>query len=150
MARIPSSPTAGTTSASTVPMTSWANPTAACTLPIRGVSARPCRGGHGLQQRAPHPPDGTVDCLIPHFDYPNGLAFSPDERLLYVANTRPGQYIMVYKVHADGTVSNGRHFADMPSADATNGVPDGMKVDVEGRVYCTGPGGCWVLTRLAR
>jgi gluconolactonase len=73
-------------------------------------------------------PDGTVDCVIPHFDYPNGLAFSPDERLLYVANTRPGQYIMVYDVHADGTVSHGRRFADMSSPDATNGVPDGMKV----------------------
>jgi gluconolactonase len=89
-------------------------------------------------------PDGTVDLIIPDIDYPNGLAFSPDERRLYVANTRPGQYIMVYDVHADGTVSHGRHFAEMPSPDATNGVPDGMKVDVEGRVYCTGPGGCWV------
>jgi gluconolactonase len=89
-------------------------------------------------------PDGTVDCVIPHFDYPNGLAFSPDERLLYVANTRPGQYIRVYDVNADGTVAHGRHFADMPSPDATHGVPDGMKVDMEGRVYCTGPGGCWV------
>jgi gluconolactonase len=89
-------------------------------------------------------PDGTVDLVIPHVDYPNGLAFSPDERLLYVANTRPGQYIMVYDVHADGTVSAGRHFAEMPSPDATNGVPDGMKVDIEGRVYCTGPGGYWV------
>ena len=89
-------------------------------------------------------PDGTVDLVIPQVDYPNGLAFSPDERLLYVANTRPGQYIMVYEVHADGTVAAGRHFAEMPSPDATNGVPDGMKVDVEGRVYCTGPGGCWV------
>jgi gluconolactonase len=64
--------------------------------------------------------------------------------VLYVANTRPGQYIKAYDVHPDGTVANERHFADMPSADATNGVPDGMKVDVEGRVYCTGPGGCWV------
>ena len=89
-------------------------------------------------------PDGTVDLIISDIDYPNGLAFSPDERLLYVANTRPGQYIMVYDVHADGTVSHGRHFAEMPSPDATNGVPDGMKVDIEGRVYCTGPGGCWV------
>jgi len=89
-------------------------------------------------------PDGTVDLIIPEIDYPNGLAFSPDERRLYVANTRPGQYIMVYDVHADGTVSHGRHFAEMPSPDATNGVPDGMKVDSEGRVYCTGPGGCWV------
>jgi sugar lactone lactonase YvrE len=89
-------------------------------------------------------PDGTVDLVIPNFDYPNGLAFSPDESVLYVANTRPGQYIMAYDVHPDGTVSHGRHFADMSSADATNGVPDGMKVDQAGRVYCTGPGGCWV------
>ena len=88
--------------------------------------------------------DGTVESVIPHFDYPNGLAFSPDESVLYVANTRPGQYIQAYDVNADGSVSNARHFADMPSEDATHGVPDGMKVDVEGRVYCTGPGGCWV------
>lgn len=89
-------------------------------------------------------PDGRVDLVIPNVDYPNGLAFSPDERLLYVANTRPGQYILVYDVHSDGTVSNGRHFAEMPSETTTNGVPDGMKVDQAGRVYCTGPGGCWV------
>lgn len=89
-------------------------------------------------------PDGTVDNVIPQIDYPNGLAFSPDERVLYVANTRPGQYIRAYDVSVDGTVSNGRHFADMPSEHANNGVPDGMKVDVEGRIYCTGPDGCWV------
>jgi gluconolactonase len=91
-------------------------------------------------------PDGIVDIVIPNFDYPNGLAFSPDESVLYVANTRPGQYIMAYDVNPDGSVSNGRHFADMSSEVATNGVPDGMKVDVEGRVYCTGPDGCWVFT----
>ena len=89
-------------------------------------------------------PDGTVDNIIPNIDYPNGLAFSPDETLLYVANTRPGQYIMVYDVNPDGIVANGRRFADMPSEHANNGVPDGMKVDMEGRVYCTGPDGCWV------
>jgi gluconolactonase len=89
-------------------------------------------------------PDGTVDLVIPNVDYPNGLAFSPDESILYVANTRPGQYILAYDVHPDGSVSHARHFADMSSENATNGVPDGMKVDQEGRVYCTGPGGCWV------
>lgn len=87
-------------------------------------------------------PDGTVDVIIEKFDYPNGIAFSPDEKILYVANTRPEKYIMAYDVNADGTVSNGRHFADMSSEEA--GVPDGMKVDAEGRVFCTGPGGCWV------
>jgi gluconolactonase len=89
-------------------------------------------------------PDGAVHLVIPNVDYPNGLAFSPDERVLYVANTRPGQYILAYDVHPDGTVSDGRRFAEMPSEDTTNGVPDGMKVDQAGRVYCTGPGGCWV------
>ena len=90
-------------------------------------------------------PDGTVDVIIQQFDYPNGLAFSADEKILYVANTRPDKFIMAYDVNADGTVSNGRHFADMSSEEA--GVPDGMKVDVESRVYCTGPGGCWVFER---
>ena len=88
-------------------------------------------------------PNGDVELVAP-FEYPNGIAFSPDERALYVANTRPGQYIVAYDMNADGDVVGVRHFADMPSADANNGVPDGMKVDVEGRVYCTGPGGCWV------
>ena len=87
-------------------------------------------------------PDGTVDVIIEKFDYPNGLAFSPNEKILYVANTRTEKYIMAYDVNEDGTVSNGRHFADMSSEET--GVPDGMKVDAEGRVYCTGPGGCWV------
>ena len=90
-------------------------------------------------------PGGDVELVAP-FEYPNGIAFSPDERALYVANTRPGQYIVAYDMNADGEVVGVRHFADMPSADANNGVPDGMKVDVEGRVYCTGPGGCWVFT----
>ena len=88
-------------------------------------------------------PDGDVELVAP-FEYPNGIAFSPDESVLYVANTRPGQYIVAYDMNADGYVVGVRRFADMPSADASNGVPDGMKVDVEGRVYCTGPGGCWV------
>ena len=43
-----------------------------------------------------------MDLIIPNFDYPNGLAFSPDESVLYVANTRPGQYLMAYDVHPDG------------------------------------------------
>lgn len=88
-------------------------------------------------------PDGAVELVAP-FGYPNGIAFSPDERTLYVSNTRPGQYIVAYDLDADGAVAGVRHFADMPSADDGNGVPDGMKVDMEGRVYCTGPGGCWV------
>jgi gluconolactonase len=87
-------------------------------------------------------PDGAVS-LVADFEYPNGLAFSPDERLLYVANTRWAQYIHVLELDGDGRVLRRGIFADM-SSDETDGVPDGMKVDVEGRVYCTGPGGTWV------
>ena len=89
-------------------------------------------------------PDGAVAMVVPGIEYPNGIAFSPDESVLYVANTRPGQYILAFDIDDSGNVCGARHFADMPSKTATNGVPDGMKVDIEGRVYCTGPDGCWV------
>jgi gluconolactonase len=87
-------------------------------------------------------PDGTVS-KIADFEYPNGLAFSPDERTLYVANTRFVMYIHAIELDSAGNTVRRRIFADM-SSDETDGVPDGMKVDVEGRVYCTGPGGTWV------
>ena len=87
-------------------------------------------------------PDGTVS-KIADFEYPNGLAFSPDERTLYVANTRFAMYIHAIELDGDGNMTRRRIFADM-SSDEKEGVPDGMKVDVEGRVYCTGPGGTWV------
>jgi gluconolactonase len=87
-------------------------------------------------------PDGTT-MLVADFEYPNGLAFSPDERQLYVANTRWAQYIHVLELDGDGHMVRRRIFSDM-SSDDKEGVPDGMKVDVEGRVYCTGPGGTWV------
>ena len=88
-------------------------------------------------------PDGTVSAVVTDTEYPNGLAFSPDESVLYVANTRESMHINAYDVGSDGACSNGRVFADM-SSDEPDGVPDGMKVDSEGRVYCTGHGGCWV------
>jgi gluconolactonase len=87
-------------------------------------------------------PDGTTSMVV-DCEYPNGLAFSPDERTLYIANTRWTQYIHAVELDATGKVQRRRIFADM-SSDETDGVPDGMKVDVEGRVYCTGPGGTWV------
>jgi gluconolactonase len=87
--------------------------------------------------------DGT-QTMVADFEYPNGLAFSPDERRLYVANTRWAQYIHVLELDAKGVMVRRRIFAEMPSDSDKNGVPDGMKVDVEGRVYCTGPDGTWV------
>ena len=87
-------------------------------------------------------PDGAIT-LVADCEYPNGLAFSPDERVLYVANTRWAQYIHALELDAGGKLVRRRIFADM-SSDETEGVPDGIKVDIEGRVYCTGPGGTWV------
>ena len=101
--------------------------------------------------------DGAVQMQAHDIDFPNGIAFSPDESVLYVSNTRklgerPDQYwdgevkqnqfIQAYDVAADGSLSNSRMFGSMASAE--DGVPDGMKVDAEGRVYCTGSGGVWV------
>ena len=88
-------------------------------------------------------PDGSVS-MVADTEYPNGLAFSPDERKLYVANTRWAQYIHELELDSAGNMVRRRIFAEMPSDGDKNGVPDGMKVDVEGRVYCTGPDGTWV------
>ena len=87
-------------------------------------------------------PDGNVS-MVASFEYPNGLALSKDERTLYVANTRWTQYINALELDSAGNIVRRRIFADM-SADGTNGVPDGMKVDEAGRVFCTGTGGVWV------
>ena len=89
--------------------------------------------------------DGDVQPIIRDFDFPNGLALSPDERTLYVANSRPDMHIRAFDRQADGTVINGRVFAEL-KLEGPEGVPDGMKVDVEGRVFSTGPGGCWVFS----
>ena len=76
---------------------------------------------------------------------PNGIAFSPDQRTMYVANTEPDhKVIMAYDVAADGSVSSGRVFADA-TADTTPGMPDGIKLDTDGNVYATMPGGVWVI-----
>ncbi len=87
-------------------------------------------------------PDGRVS-TVGRFEYPNGLALSRDERTLYVANTRWTQYIHAVELDSAGNMVRRRIFADM-SADGTNGVPDGMKIDEAGRVFCTGTGGVWV------
>jgi gluconolactonase len=87
-------------------------------------------------------PDGGTH-RVAWCEYPNGLALSPDEKTLYVANTRWTQYIHAIELDSAGDMVRRRVFGDM-SADGTNGVPDGMKVDAAGRVFCTGTGGVWV------
>jgi len=85
--------------------------------------------------------DSSLTLLLDDMINPNGLCFSPDESLLYINDT-PRRHIRVFDMQPDGTISNGRLFADLIHDDG--GAPDGMKVDVEGNVYCTGPGGVWV------
>jgi len=89
-------------------------------------------------------PDGTLTLLVRDFVRPNGIAFSPDEKKLYVDDSEKG-HIRVFDVKPDGTVENGRIFAELKDPNKS-GVPDGMKVDQEGNVYSTGPGGVWVFS----
>ena len=86
-------------------------------------------------------PDGTLQLLETDFGRPNGLAFSPDESLLYVDDS-PRREIRVVGVNAAGELVSDRLFATMESPE--EGSPDGMKVDVAGHIYCTGPGGIWI------
>ena len=88
-------------------------------------------------------PDGSATAVV-DCEYPNGLAFSPDEKTLYVANTRSTKYIHAIDIDSDGAMVRRRIFADLSEGDEP-GIPDGMKVDTLGRVYCTGPGGIWVM-----
>lgn len=88
---------------------------------------------------------GKVEAIVKDLPSPNGIAFSPDEKVLYLSNTQPGKFWMRYDVAADGSVSGGRKFADVGSLKEP-GVPDGMKVDSKGNVYGTGPGGVLVFS----
>jgi gluconolactonase len=89
------------------------------------------------------PGNGKLKLLIDDFEQPNGLAFSPDESLLYINDT-PRAHIRVFDWQGD-SLANGRMFADnIGSGVIEEGVPDGMKCDERGNVYVTGPGGVWV------
>jgi gluconolactonase len=91
-------------------------------------------------------PDGKLTAVIKDLTRPNGIAFSPDEKFLYIANSDEKRKVwMRYEVQPDGTVANGKVFFDA-TAEKADGLPDGMKVDVNGNLYCAGPGGIWVLS----
>src|SRR5580693_1880006 len=90
--------------------------------------------------------NGKVTAVIKDLTRPNGIAFSPDEKTFYIANSDENHKVwMRYDVAADGTVSNGKVFADV-TAEKEDGLPDGMKVDSQGNVYGSGPGGVWVFS----
>ena len=88
--------------------------------------------------------DGTLTLLVKDFVRPNGIAFSPDEKKLYVNDSQKAQ-MRVFDVHPNSTLANGRIFAELKDP-SKSGVPDGMKVDLKGNVYSTGPGGVWVFS----
>ncbi len=76
---------------------------------------------------------------------PNGLAFSPDEKYIYLVDGTGGKKTLQrYEVKSDDTLANGQLFVDM-TADKAPGGPDGIKVDQKGNVYSTGPGGVWIM-----
>jgi gluconolactonase len=87
---------------------------------------------------------GTITLLIGDFVVPNGLAFSPDESVLYINDSRRG-HIRAFDLMANGTLAKqtDRVFVDLRGDEP--GVPDGMKVDTEGNVYCGGAGGLWIM-----
>lgn len=93
--------------------------------------------------------DGALSLVDSTLSRPNGIALSPDGRTLYVANSDPARaFWMAYNVAPDGGVSNGRVFHDATSevGPQNPGLPDGLKLDVGGNLFATGPGGVWVLT----
>ena len=91
------------------------------------------------------PDRGALTLLVRDFVFPNGLAFAPDESVLYIIDTQRRQ-IRAFDLHPNGMLALGtdRVFFQFPKSEIS-GLADGMKVDVEGNVYSTGPGGVWIL-----
>jgi gluconolactonase len=89
---------------------------------------------------------GQLRLVASDFTGPNGLAFSPDERYLYVGNwDEKKKVVMRYEARPDGALANGSVFFDMTSAPGEDAI-DGIKVDQRGNVYVSGPGGLWVIS----
>ncbi len=101
---------------------------------------------------------GSINLLVRDYVLPNGLAFSPDESILYINDSQGVLvrddifssigHIDAFDVRANGMLANRRVFCELRGEGT--GIPDGMKVDVEGNVYCTGPGGVWVMDAVGK
>ena len=110
-------------------------------LKVNGVYRIP-----GAKQQKPGaaPARDKLQLVIGDLARPNGIAFSPDESFLYIAESGRTVWLR-YKVQPDGSVSNGELFCD-PSADKAVGGPDGIRVDKNGNLYGSGPGGVWIIS----
>ena len=109
--------------------------------PVNGVYRIP----NARQQKPGAPPDrDKLQLIIKDLPRPNGIAFSPDEKTLYVADTQKKSW-MSYPVNSDGLVGPGKVLLDC-SADKTPGSPDGIRVDKKGNIYGSGPGGVWIIS----
>ena len=112
-------------------------------LPFNGVYRIPRAVSHPA---GTPPDDAKLELAIKDLTRPNGIALSPDEKVLYIAVSDPNHKVwMRYDVKPDGSVANGRVFFDATSS-TEKGLPDGMKVDRAGNVYATGPGGVWIFS----
>lgn len=111
-------------------------------LRVNGVYRIP----RALDHKPGAPPDRAgLELLISDLPRPNGIAFSPDEKYLYVDNSEPKKIWMRYTVKSDGTLTDPKLLLDATS-DPRVGAPDGMKVDQQGNIYSAGPGGVWIIS----
>jgi gluconolactonase len=111
-------------------------------LKVNGVYRLP----HALDIKPGAPPDNApVQLLVKDLTRPNGIAFSPGEKYLYVNNSEPKKIWMRYRVKPDGTLADPKLLYDA-TKDPRPGAPDGMKVDVSGNIYSAGPGGVWIFS----
>jgi gluconolactonase len=91
---------------------------------------------------------GEVKLLTDKIAFPNGIALSPDEKILYVAESGPDTKIHAFNIQADGTIDEGRVFFNPAALKAAGqrGGCDGLKIDEKGNLFATGPGGVLVIT----
>jgi gluconolactonase len=110
-------------------------------LKVNGVYRIP-----GARQHKPGAPpeNDKVELIIKDLGHPNGIAFSPDEKYLYIAESDKKIWLR-YKVQADGSVTDAETFLDA-SAEKEKGAPDGMRIDKLGNIYSAAPGGLWIIS----
>ena len=111
-------------------------------LKVNGVY----RISHALDEKpGSAPARANLQLLVSDLPRPNGIAFSPHEKYLYVDNSAPRKFWMRYTVKPDGALADPKLLYDA-TADRRPGVPDGMKVDSDGNIYSAGPGGVWIFS----